>query len=185
MSIELKTISPHGDLYINISTKCKRYLVNAATLRNGSEVFDKMLCGQYKEGEAISVTSPGNLELYDDDTEALDLLLSCMHLHHVPGPISGSLVAAFAKLLDKYLCGQFFKHFAIGWLSDVSKDAANLVGQINAAWTLRLEKEFRRACLAMIRNHPSSACFEKTDRDESLPSIVIGSSLIYIALTTY
>ncbi len=104
--IETKKVDPAGDVIFLVQNKM-RVLVSSKILSLASTVFAAMLGERFVEGQQLSVTSPPQIELPEDDADTMWLM--CRLLHHqvrVKEERSSSSLVRLAVLAYKYDCLQ-------------------------------------------------------------------------------
>jgi hypothetical protein len=104
-----KIIAKRRDVLLQPSINSKpvgTLLVSPQILRLVSPVFEAMFNGNFEDGQDLSVASPRNVAMSDDDPEALALLcmITHMHLGDIPNQVSFDKLADFTVLCDKYQC---------------------------------------------------------------------------------
>ncbi|KAF4556377.1 Hypothetical protein D9617_1g082540 [Elsinoe fawcettii] len=93
-----------GDvLVIPGTSKTTKLLVSSVILRTVLPVFKALLPNKYTEGQNISASSPKEIALEDDNTEALVLLMRLLHFKTPPCPKDYGSIYYLAIICDKYM----------------------------------------------------------------------------------
>lgn len=100
------------------------YVVNSAILRLASPVFAALLGPHFAEGHLLSKRTPHgppvDIELFDDNAEALKVLLDIMHMRQIPDKVKLPLLLDLATLIDKYQCPRACQSQAESWIMRTS-----------------------------------------------------------------
>ncbi|KAF6826044.1 hypothetical protein CPLU01_09877 [Colletotrichum plurivorum] len=96
--------------------------VSSKVLQLNSPVFKAMLSGNFKEGtelaEKAQQSIPYDLELPDDDAEAMFILCQILHNVYVPESPTPVTLEKIAYICDKYECINALKYCGIVWIRD-------------------------------------------------------------------
>ena len=124
------SICDQWDLIIQLNTICDLeadYLVSRAALALASPVFAKMVDAEspfpsIKERKQSDGTVCKHLDIFDDDPDALLVLLRAIHLKFdmVPtGQLAFTKLLALTKLVDKYDCARIILPWQNCWIGDL------------------------------------------------------------------
>lgn len=96
--------------------------VSSKVLQLNSPVFKAMLGGSFKEGaelaEKAQKSIPYDLELPDDDSEAMFILCQILHNVYVQESPTPVTLEKIAYICDKYECINALKYCGIVWIRD-------------------------------------------------------------------
>ncbi|KAF9880238.1 hypothetical protein CkaCkLH20_02192 [Colletotrichum karsti] len=98
--------------------------VSSKVLQLNSPVFKAMLSGKFKEATELAEKkgtaddSPYDLDLPDDDVEAMSTLCRILHNVYVPESPRPVALERLAFVCDKYECVGALKYCAIVWIRD-------------------------------------------------------------------
>ncbi|KAK1843432.1 hypothetical protein CCHR01_13927 [Colletotrichum chrysophilum] len=95
--------------------------VSSKVLQLNSPVFKAMLGGKFKEGTELAERTgpePYDLELPDDDVEAMSILCQILHNVYVPEIPKPMSLEKLAYICDKYECINALKYCGIVWIRD-------------------------------------------------------------------
>ncbi|KAL0945021.1 uncharacterized protein CTRU02_202908 [Colletotrichum truncatum] len=96
--------------------------VSSKVLQLNSPVFKAMLGGKFKEGtelaEKSASSAPYELELPDDDVDAMSILCQILHNVYVPESPRPLSLEKLAYICDKYECINALKYCGIVWIRD-------------------------------------------------------------------
>ncbi|KAF5526826.1 hypothetical protein CGCA056_v001722 [Colletotrichum aenigma] len=111
-----------GDLTLRVGPEQSTFKVCSRTVARASPVFMKMLHGRFKESRPES--SDWIVDLPDDDTESMQIMLNMMHARFdwVPQGISIQELYEMLVLVDKYDALDVVRPWARGWVDAVSDD---------------------------------------------------------------
>lgn len=96
-------IDPTGDVIFLVASTTK-LRVSSKILSLASPAFASMLSERFTEGQNLSVDSPPEIPLPDDDAETAGLLFLVLHHHDLDRRISTKQLMSLVALADKYLC---------------------------------------------------------------------------------
>lgn len=111
-----------GDLTLRVGPEQSTFKVCSRTVARESPVFMRMLHGRFKESRPES--SDWIVDLPDDDTESMQIMLNMMHARFdwVPQRISIQDLYEMLVLVDKYDALDVVRPWARGWVDAVSDD---------------------------------------------------------------
>ncbi|KAF4827947.1 hypothetical protein CGCTS75_v007761 [Colletotrichum tropicale] len=111
-----------GDLTLRVGPEQSTFKVCSRTVARASPVFMRMLHGRFKESRPES--SDWIVDLPDDDTEPMQIMLNMMHARFdwVPQRISIQGLYEMLVLVDKYDALDVIRPWARGWVDAVSDD---------------------------------------------------------------
>ncbi|KAF5515958.1 hypothetical protein CGCS363_v001722 [Colletotrichum siamense] len=111
-----------GDLTLRVGPEQSTFKVCSRTVARASPVFVRMLHGRFKESRPES--SDWIVDLPDDDTESMQIMLNMMHARFdwVPQGISIQDLYEMLVLVDKYDALDVIRPWARGWVDSVSED---------------------------------------------------------------
>ncbi|KAL1390801.1 hypothetical protein HDK64DRAFT_251464 [Phyllosticta capitalensis] len=162
--------------------------VQAAILRNASEIFRAMLGPHFNEGKNLTCEIPKEIPLPDDHPEAMHLL--CSMLHHVNDPDDTPapyLLKELAIVVDKYFCVTYTQDTTNKWLDTTLDQSENwtfkqLVGLLRTSYLLRSESAFYKTSKRLIYKHSSNLIFDFDDEMEQMPWRTIVAIVEYKSL---
>ncbi|KAJ0345828.1 hypothetical protein COL26b_011435 [Colletotrichum chrysophilum] len=111
-----------GDLTLRVGPEQSSFKVCSRTVSRVSPVFMRMLHGRFKESRPES--SDWIVDLPDDDTESMQIMLNMMHARFdwVPQRISIPDLYEMLVLVDKYDALDVIQPWARGWVDSVGED---------------------------------------------------------------
>ena len=74
-------VDPKGDIVLVVKDEVQ-FLVSSVLMSAASTVFKTMLGPHFMEGSLVSSTSPGHIQIVEDDTKAMLAILSIIHHRH-------------------------------------------------------------------------------------------------------
>ncbi|OLN95816.1 hypothetical protein CCHL11_02782 [Colletotrichum chlorophyti] len=122
---EITILDRYGDLYLHVGADVepltKTYLICSKALSRASVVFEKMLYGGFSESEATSGDHAWTVDLPEDRSEPLELMLHITHGHFnlVPQKLQLTQLHRFLVLADKYDVLAIARPWAHGWMEAV------------------------------------------------------------------
>lgn len=178
-------IDEDGDVLLKAG--CKEFLASHKVLAVASTVFRAMFTPGFQEGDWIRDQKHAlELELPDDDPQALRLILKILHFsprprNHTPHI---DLQLQLAQLADKYNCMVAIETDIKLWLNDYTIDSHSpwtLLTAISIAFLLRHEKEYTKFTNQIALQAPRHSL------EQPLPPIVLpndfqGLSAVYFFL---
>lgn len=113
-------LDPAGDLVLIVGelNSQTRIRVSSKVMALASPVLAAMLGPNYREGQALSKQGLLELELPDDDPEAMVCLCKAFHMKLILGPISILLLEKIALLCDKYDEALALSSWSDTWLAE-------------------------------------------------------------------
>ncbi|KAF8865170.1 hypothetical protein BDZ45DRAFT_475398 [Acephala macrosclerotiorum] len=146
-------------------------IVSSRHLMLASPVFKAMLrFGAFREGQKLDSDSKAEVPLFDDDIEALVILLDIVHGRNrqIPRQINLDLMTKITILVDKYQMVEAAEIFTEAWIEDLKKDLPteyateeeqNRVHKwIGISWVFGKGKEFQDMTLLVERGCGASLC---------------------------
>ena len=113
-------IDPEGDVVLLVGdTMAKaRLLVSSKVLRLASSVFAAMLGPHFLEGDSLVSGRGCEIELPEDDPDAMTLICNCIHFrgNAVPSKVAFTTLKAFAILSDRYDFTKALSSWSALWL---------------------------------------------------------------------
>ncbi|RMZ82149.1 hypothetical protein DV738_g1886, partial [Chaetothyriales sp. CBS 135597] len=149
------SLAPEGDVILVVGAKQFRIRVDSLFLKRHSPVFRAMLSPNFSEGQALSSSSPREIDLPDDDPYAMQTLCAVMYLDfdHIPRTPTTRNVLDIVRLADKYECYNVLTtpSQAYGWLkSDNLTEGQDLVDLLAVAYLIRDQEAFIKLSSALI-----------------------------------
>jgi len=179
--IETKKVDPVGDVMFLVQNKM-RIRVSSKILSVASKVFAAMLGERFVEGQQLSVASPPQIELPEDDADSMWLM--CRLLHHqvrVKEEQTSTTLVKLAVLADKYDClqslGFLLKSSAEIGLKAGSWEPKELVEILIVSYVLddsSMFKEVSTSLVLVYDMHRSFLDFFDIHGLKLLPSLTLG-----------
>ncbi|KAK8223667.1 hypothetical protein HDK90DRAFT_98885 [Phyllosticta capitalensis] len=126
MEPSITHLDDKGDIRLIVSNQAtsetKVFIVSSKAMSMACDAWNAMLNGHFKESQP-SGTGQREIELLDDDPEALGILLSIVHLrfNSVPRSLEISLFQKITILTDKYDATHLLGPWCPDWLKSVPK----------------------------------------------------------------
>jgi hypothetical protein len=153
------TFAPTADIILEVRSPDGKthLLVTSSCLALASQIFNKMLSSQFKEG--VGNHSPPEhhflIPLPEDNADALVLFCNVIHhrMHDVPRNPSLTCLKSLAVLCDKYDCAGVFAAWGELWLGThiESATAENLNDLLFVAYVLDLPEAFKRISWEILK----------------------------------
>ncbi|KAK3950010.1 hypothetical protein QBC32DRAFT_347718 [Pseudoneurospora amorphoporcata] len=171
-------VSPTGDIILVVGPpeeKQLRLRVSSTILRSASKVFDAMFSPPWIEStRTLSPESPKDIELPEDDAEAMKAI--CYAIHHRPEMIpfvdtSGKQILQAVRTIDKYDLSTAMQLVTDRWLRHQlpAKSVEDLLYMAAAASVLKNHEAFSKLTwLAMITHKGSYRPLLNDDRFKEL-----------------
>lgn len=171
-------ICPTGDIILVVGPpedKQLRLKVSSILLRSASKVFDAMFSPPWIESSrTLSHDSPQDIELPEDDSEAMKAI--CYAVHHRPDMIplvdmSGKQILQAVRTIDKYDLSTAMQLVTDRWLRQKlrAKSVEDLLYMAAAAAMLKNYKVFSKLTwLVMISHQGSYLRFHNDDQFREL-----------------
>lgn len=106
-----------------------KFLVSSKHLILASPVFSAMLLRpNFAKGLELQRSGHLDLPLFDDDPEALEIILNIIHGHpkNVPRLVDIQLLTKIAIIVDKYGTHEVMEHFSDLWIDQFVRSFANM-----------------------------------------------------------
>jgi hypothetical protein len=116
----LAEIAPFGDVIFLAGPEAVRLRIVSTFLQTHSKVFEAMLGPSFSEGQNLSTRKPKEIELPEDDADALWIMFSVMYgrIYGVPDPLDPDMILRVSWMADKYDCGASLKYPLTSWMQD-------------------------------------------------------------------
>ena len=147
------TMNFDEDVIIVEDKSCQkfRFRVSSRHLILASSVFRAMLSRNFREGTTLKAVGIVEIDLPDDDPDALALLLNVIHSRSksVPSKLGLSSLCRLALLVDKYQMHEAFNLLASMWIAHAvskgwpEKFDARMRQMLYVSWVFRSPREFR------------------------------------------
>jgi hypothetical protein len=149
------------------------FLVSSVILSLASPVFEAMFSGNFAEGQALSVNSPREVPLPDDDLQSMLLICNITHMQTpaLPKKLSIDDFANFATTCDKYQCIEAVEAWSKVWAANIFQDPVSdkFESMILATYVLDIPHEFYQAVIMITRDQSTDAVVVAT---EFLPMVL-------------
>jgi hypothetical protein len=101
-------------------------IVSSHVLRLSSNVFDRMLAHDMKEGSELTEKNHVTISLPEDDAEAMTVICNILYYRNalVPPEIHADFLHNIAVLSDKYFMNEALKPTVKTWIRDYASDIA-------------------------------------------------------------
>lgn len=171
---DILEVSPVGDIILVVGPPGEEQLrlrVSSTILRSASKVFDAMFSPPWVESSrTLSIESPKNIDLPEDDPEAMKAI--CYAIHHRPDMIpfvdvNAKQILQAARTIDKYDLGTAMQLVTDKWLRQQlqAKSVEDLLYLAAAAMVLKNYKAFSKLTwLVMITHEGSYLRFQNDDQ---------------------
>jgi hypothetical protein len=152
-------ISDDGDVILVVGPDKRKLRVSSCLLAKTSKVFNTMFGPHYSEGQNLGDTSTGpkEVQLPEDDADAMEIICSLMHFRGIPENIETGLILLVAVAADKFDCRIVLQYASVAWLNpEKSKNLTELANLMAASYLLDNPKAFSHITSAMAFNHGGS-----------------------------
>lgn len=152
-------IAANGDVVFIVGPNSKRLKVHSLFLTNAAKVFQAMLGPHFKEGHQLAQPGLTEIELPEDDTEAIETVFNIIHGRNnkVSDTLNLDELLQVAIIIDKYECHIPLTFALKLWLSSVSTtDPVQMCTLAMVGVVLRNQATFADATSALILNHYES-----------------------------
>ncbi|KAJ5113100.1 hypothetical protein N7456_001634 [Penicillium angulare] len=119
------TIDNDGDVFIVVEGQgevaTRRFLVSSKVLSLASPVFEKLFGPNFKEGKELANKTRPDIELHDDDAEAMSTLFNVLHFRET-GEVLKMDIKRLAKVAihcDKYDCARALTPWIPYWFNQL------------------------------------------------------------------
>lgn len=157
----IKELDPNGDAIIVASHPTKptmKWRISSAILSMISPYFRAIFSANFREGIAVKNGECPEIELKEDDPDALDILLSIFH--HQPEPkhqtLDAKMLAIVAEHCDKYQCSRAptMHPWAMLWFHNAPKpnESFEYAHLLAAAYMFKLSDYVTRVSIDIIRD---------------------------------
>lgn len=138
----MQKISHDGDLVL-VMDQSIRLIVSSAHLIAASSTFKAMLTGPFAEGQ--HTISPKEIELPDDDSASMIILMNILHQknHFVPVSLEPQQMLMVAGLADKYDCTASVKSVSYTWFHEITTAPISKLDHITLIATSYLLNDHR------------------------------------------
>lgn len=133
-------------------------LVSAKHLMLASPVFKSMLQPHFTEGLALRSTGHVTIPLFDDDPNALKIVMNIIHSQakNIPQQLGLKEFAHVAVLVDKYDLHNMVDHYALGWHEKLKgklpkSGYTDLYPWLCIGWVFKLRGLFSHTTMLAIR----------------------------------
>jgi len=177
-------LHPSGDVVLIVSEsggdkRRKKFLASSILLSAASTYFNTLFGPTFKEGQQAADGSRREINLEDDDPDAMEIILSVLHYKDFVRfeRLDAEQLAAVAKQGDKYLCNSALKPWIPQWFAHLEKEGGNLkLGMLLVAAyffgagnafeniTARTVRELPRLFLSAWEEQPSLALLPSETR---------------------
>lgn len=156
-------------------------LVSSKHLMLASKVFNSMLSPRFSEGAMLQSCGKVDIPIFDDDREALEMVLNIIHGHpkKVPRSIDLVTMTRVSILVDKYDIHEAVEHFADLWIKKLvvkrlpSCMDKTLLPWICIAWVFKKQTVFT----SVTRIAKIYSTEKLSTSDLPIPEKVLGESL--------
>jgi hypothetical protein len=150
---------PDGDVVLNCygqnSDTTTSFRVSSKVLKLASPVFVGMLSPSFKEGQELLQADRVEIDLEDDDTPSMSLILDVLHYKadrefHV---LDAEALALLAIHCDKYDCARALGPWVSTWFEEMvesSQSGVDLGYQLLAAYMFNDSKKFKEISKAAL-----------------------------------
>ncbi|CAK1360675.1 unnamed protein product [Cercospora beticola] len=174
------TIEPDGDIVLVVGEHNEQFQVSSRVLSKASPVFKAMLGPNFREGQQKrSSSQPATVELPEDDSDGMRLILQFIHLGGIDLGTSGIsriiVIRHAAVALQKYQMLEVLRWPMQGlltnwlWEHKKQKSIAFVLEAVAAAYLLGSDDAFQGATAHLITNCVSSVA--QTPDDQTLDLI--------------
>lgn len=155
-----------------------RIRVSSHSLMQGSPVFKAMLGPRFKEGNALATAKSAiEIPLLDDDTDAMTIVCSVLHLAYgkVPDTLELEKLLKVAALVDKYDCAMAFRPSAYRWLALPSWGLLvnSCPEKIVVAYHLQHEEIFESMCKDLVMHVRGKIDYAGTSSVDNCPDVLM------------
>jgi hypothetical protein len=157
-------LHPRGDAILVVHHEVKpsrKWLVSSCILGAASPYFKGLLNSDFKEGQAVRSGQCPEITLEEDDPDAMDIILSCLHFKNTATSLTLQVFTSVAIHSDKYNCGQALTAWVSLWYRELgtSLDSRDLETLLSAAYLFRQPDVFENASKNFLRH--STICLGK------------------------
>lgn len=155
LALDLRDISPDGDVMLVVGSQGIELRVSSHCLRAASSVFNIMFGPHWKEGQNLCSSRPTEVRLVEDDADMMQLI--CCVIHHrnddIPHTIDGRTALRLAVVIDKYDCARAMQHF-IQWYMRPDGEAMDTLSEqaylTAAAYILKNDELFHHLTRGLV-----------------------------------
>ncbi|KAH6842654.1 hypothetical protein B0I37DRAFT_382490 [Chaetomium sp. MPI-CAGE-AT-0009] len=157
----LKTvdIAPDGDVVFIVGPTQRRMRVQSLFVKTASPVLNAMLRPNFKEGHRLAQTGSAEIELPEDDADAIETILNIIHGRNdkVPDTLGPDELLQVAIAVDKYDCLVSLSFAIRVWIGrEGVEKPEGLWALALAACLFRDEGGFAKATSALVVNYARS-----------------------------
>jgi hypothetical protein len=154
-------LAPEGDVILVVGAIRFRIHVDSIFLKRHSTVFAALFSPNFREGQNLNASSPKEIPLPDDDSQAMTVICAAMYhaINHIPQSPATDFVLSIVKHTDKYDCYDVLTLLsqAYGWLKidhlTLGKDLINILA---ISYLVRDREAFTNTSKALVSKYDGS-----------------------------
>ncbi|KAH7302891.1 hypothetical protein B0I35DRAFT_197159 [Stachybotrys elegans] len=176
-------LAPDGDLVFVVGSEQRRLRVHSQQVRNASPAFNTMFQPKFKEGQALLQEGSAEVELPEDNADALEIILQVIHGYsdQVPTTLEPSRLLEVARACEKYDMARPLAFAIKVWLDcKVIRSSKELWAITMAACLFRHQQVFAEATSALAFNFGGS--YLDLAREFEAANVIEFSVLLEIAV---
>ena len=166
-------IAEDGDAVFIVGPSHSRIRAYSLLLKNASPVFKAMLAPSFKEGHQLAQAGSTEIELPEDDAEAVEIAFKTIHGYNdeIPETLSVDQVFQILLMADKYDCRVPLSFALECWLKRLSPETPEQLWTWAMATIIHCSEEnFTKATSELAMRHAGSY-LELVRADLALPHL--------------